>query len=88
MWPEGSWSSLFEVNKCIWMQIIESKPQGKSESTEFNLNDELMKYLSTVKKERIIVSELPNEANFIFIFSCFHNYEVSLCACIYACLDA
>ena len=61
------------------LSILDSKSRGKLEPQEsFNLHDELMKHLHFGKKEkRNIVCELVNESQFIFIFSCFQNYEVS-----------
>ena len=67
------------MHSYLHYAFLEGKSRGKLEPQEsFNLSDELMKHLHFGKKEkRIIVCELANESHFIFIFSCFQNYEVS-----------
>ena len=60
--------------------MIENPPQSRKK-----LNELLKEHLYNDKGEKIVVS--ANQANFQLIFSCFHNYEVSvhmLCMyCVY-----
>ena len=75
---------LLYVHKVfICMLLLESRSLSKLGSQEYNLFEELTMYLYGSKKERIVLSEPDNESWFQFIFSCFQNYEVSIC--VYVC---